>query len=85
MQNLNPVFQQALAPFAPPEKVTAQHVNRGSGGDWLFVSTDREAAQKEAMLTKSELGIYRSASSWFEEFCHETGEWHVTLRYYGLD
>lgn len=84
MKNLDPIFAQALAPFAPPA-VTEKHEQSGSGGVYTFTGMDADAVYAEALKTKDSLGPFRSPFVIGRFIDSETGECSVELRYYGLD
>lgn len=84
MNNVHPVFAQALAPIIPPA-VTEKHVLSGTGGIYTFIGMDRDAVYAEAIKAKNALGSRRSPFVIGQFIDSETGECTVELRYYGLD
>ncbi|MCT9125380.1 hypothetical protein [Cupriavidus gilardii] len=84
MQNLHPAIAEALRPFAPAPAVRSEFRQQGSGGVITFRGADFEAVYNAALDRKNSIDIYRSPAI-SAQYLHDSDEYVVEVRYYGLD
>ena len=81
MQNVNPVFQLALAVHAPEVRYTER--KQGTGGVYTFRGYDADQVRMAALDKKHAIDYMRDPA--ISAQYQDGDEFVVELRYYGLD
>ena len=81
MQNLHPIFQDALAVHAPAVRYTER--KQGSGGVYTFRGHDEDQVRLAALDRKHAIDPYRDPAIDMQYW--DGDEYVVELRYFGLD